>query len=178
MTFRTKVISGVVMAAVLWNVAFMALADYSTDLTGSGSCTADTSYGSGYECDKAFDDNTGTSWSSSTGAFPHWIKYDFGNGVAYAITKMTLEMTVDASNHSKSFDLEGSNDNSSWSNVYSGVHADDETQQTFTFANTTAYRYYRLTFTDNWSGGTASNIKELEYMNTLGSPIATSTLSE
>lgn len=139
------------------------LGDYSGDLTGSGTCSSDTFYGAGYECDKAFDNLSITAWSSTTGSFPHWVKYDFGT--TETITKFTLGMNIDGSNHSKTFEFAASNDDSTYSVLLDSIHADDNTVQTFTFSNTTAYRYYRLTFSDNWSGGTASNIYEMEMMS-------------
>jgi hypothetical protein len=42
-----------------------------------------------------------------------------------------------------SFKLQGSNDDSSWNDVYSG-NATSEVDNAFTFVNTTSYKYYRI----------------------------------
>lgn len=145
-----------------------AQADYSADITGSGSCTSDTYYGGGYECDKAFDDNTGTAWSSTLTAYPHWIRYDLGGGNAADVTKLTLKMTVDGSNTTKSFELTGSNDDAIFDSVYTGQLAENNTDvQVFTFSNGTAYRYYKLNFTDAWGATNGTNIVEMEMMTTV-----------
>lgn len=160
------------LAFLPFNLAF---ADYSTDLTGSGSCTADSEYNGGYVCGNAFDNNLATNWSSTVTAFPHWIKYDFGNGISYAITKITVKHLIDESNHPKDFLFEGSNDNSTFNTVYTGSFADNDSVQTFTFANSVSYRYYRIYISNNYSGGTATNFYEVEMMNTIETATSSAT---
>ena len=139
---------------------------YSLDLITGGTPSADTENSAGYEADKACDDNTGTSWASSVTAFPHWWKYDFGVGITKIITRITLLSTNAASPQIKNFTLQGSNNDSSWTTVYTGLTEDNTNVQTFSFSNGSAYRYYMINATDSWFGGnTIGAITEIEMMS-------------
>lgn len=79
-------------------------------------------------------------WQNGTGNGTQWIKFDFGSGNDWIINEFRWYQDVIASHGT--WRLEGSNDDSSWTQIGSD----------FTLAagmikpgaNTTAYRYYRL----------------------------------
>lgn len=154
-----------------------AKAEYTLDLTGNGTCTADSEYNGSFTCGNAFDNSNSTNWSSTISAFPHWLKYDFGASSSTAVTKITVKHLIDPNNHPKSFLFQGSNDNSNWTTAYEGQFADDETLQSFTFSNSNSYRYYRIWITDNWSGSTAVNFYEMEMMATVATSSTTTPAS-
>ncbi|MHC4620559.1 MAG: ubiquitin-activating E1 FCCH domain-containing protein [Planctomycetota bacterium] len=125
---------------------------YTSDVCSGGTATADSET-TGGEATKAFDDNTVTFWETTT-AFPHWLQYDFGAGVTKKITKYTLQACyAEPGRMVKDWTFLASN-----TGVFGGeeVTLDTQTNQTgwtasekrsYTFANTTAYRYYRINIT-------------------------------
>lgn len=66
-----------------------------------------------------------------------------------------------------SWTFEGSNDNDTWTPLDSRAAETDWSRgsetRTYTFANTTAYRYYRITFTAAGAGATYLELVQLEY---------------
>lgn len=98
----------------------------------------------------AFDQvRTGTlGWyDNGHSGLPQWVKYDFGAGNEKIITSYALTAGNTVPDRCpRDFKLQGSNDNSAWTDL------DTQTAQTFTnnqtksysFSNSTAYRYYRL----------------------------------
>ncbi|MDO5664762.1 MAG: discoidin domain-containing protein [Bacteroidia bacterium] len=123
--------------------------------------------------DKAFDNNTSTKWldfSSSS-----WIQYQFANNNAYAISEYTITSANDyPTRDPKAWVLKGSNDGSNWTTLdtRSNVSFTSRFQKlTFTFSNTTAYKYYRF---DNITNGGASEIQlaEIELIEYAAAPAA------
>lgn len=107
---------------------------------------------------KAFDRNTGTFWTGGT-ATSGWLKYDFGASNAKVITYYSINghRSGIPERSPKSWTLEGSNDNTSWTSVDSRTNVPAwalNEVRTYSFANTTAYRYYRLNFSAIQGGGT------------------------
>ena len=139
---------------------------YGSDFCTGGVASADSVNG-GEVAANAFDNNTGTWWTCNTTLpMPHWLKYDLGFGVTKIARKFTLmARTADPSGKPKDFKLQGSNNDSTWDDLHSetGITWADDGPKTYTFANSTAYRYYRLYITDS-SGGTYVQVKELEIM--------------
>jgi len=118
---------------------------YTIDLCVGGTASADSVQEAGYEADKAFDNNTATSWGSANTAVPHWLKYDFGAGVAHKIVKVRIipQQAYGMTN----FDIDGSNNDSDWTPLSEGLASTDDGSKTwdeFIFNNTTAYRYVRI----------------------------------
>lgn len=130
-------------------------------LTG-GTPSADTVYGAGYEADKAVDGNTGTYWSSTVTAFPHWWKYDLGAGVTKVVQKLRLYPYFSAQVWVKDFSVQGSNNDSTWDTLYTGQTANISGWQEFSFNNLTAYRYYRVYITSSWYGTAQCCVPEIE----------------
>jgi len=102
---------------------------------------------------RAFDsaDSSGnySEWDSAAGTFSGWLKTDFGASNSKVITSYAITSgSGSANNDPYTWTFEGSNDNFTTTAVldtrtaYS--FAARTTSYTFTFSNSTAYRYYRL----------------------------------
>jgi len=117
----------------------------------AGTPSADSEYG-GFEAPKAVDESLDTRFSTNGGGYPHWWKYDLGVGVTKVIRRIRLftfsEGYGAGEGHTKGkdFKIQGSNDNSNWADIYTGVIADlaEKALQEFSFDNATSYRYYRV----------------------------------
>lgn len=129
----------------------------------------------------AFDQNIGTQWlggafTGSTGnGNPNGIlTYDFGSGNAKTITAyriMGFRPDVPARSP-RSWTLEGSNNNTSWTVLDTRTNQPDWTIQQdrqFSLGNTASYRYYRLvvTATKGGANGENVNIKEFALLTSL-----------
>lgn len=109
----------------------------------------------GLTADKAFDGNTETRWATVLFTLPEWLQYDLGVGVTKTATKYRMWGKETLTFMPTGWDFQGSNNGSSWTNL------DTRTSQTFTdqawneytFSNSTAYRYYRVSV--NTSGSAA-----------------------
>lgn len=139
---------------------------YQADFLNGGVATADTTYDT-YVPSRAFDNNTGTGWLSADSAFPHWIKYDLGEGVSKKARKLRL---YPQDIQLEDFTLEGSNDNSSWTQFVSDTATGNTEWQEWEFSNSTAYRYYRITVTSSYSeADEMAGILEIELMEATAS---------
>jgi hypothetical protein len=131
-------------------------ASYGPDLlyNGGGTVTADLESGT-YYATNACDGNDSTFWLSGGTSYPHWWKYDFGSGVTKQIRKLTLLTFSDGNARCKDFTLQGSNDNTNWTTIYTGQMANENpsTRQVFTFSNSIGYRYYMVHQTSTWNIG-------------------------
>ncbi len=120
-------------------------------LTGGTASQSSILSGGGNEVDG----NTGTSWFANTAA-NEWVKYDLGSGVTKTAVKLRMYLTPLNGGHGRiaGFTLEGSNNNSIWTALVSNTVADGLASQevSYTFANATAYRYYRLSVAASYSG--------------------------
>ena len=126
---------------------------YTGDQLETGTPTVDTFYGDNpqFNAAKGCDNNITTRWTSKTTAFPHWWKYDWGSGSTRIIRKLRIKGATDAGGKFvKDFTLQGSNNDSDWTTIHTGQQAENENWQDYTFANSTAYRYYMINITSNW----------------------------
>ena len=146
---------------------------YNSNFCTGGTPTASSAVG-GYEASKAFDgDPSGTRWSAS-GGVSQWIKYYTGAG--HIATKLyVLGRGSLGDSAFNAWVLEGSNNDSSWTQVASGNGTDTTNWQTFTFSNTVSYTYYRLTI-NSLINGPYSTFWEIQMMETVES-VATVTTS-
>jgi hypothetical protein len=128
--------------------------------------TADAYYGAD-GASNAFDDSTATAWNSGNTALPHWLKVQYFT--AKVINKIRIYSFKDAGGAAtKNFTVSGSNDDSDYTDIYSGLCVDQANgwQSDFTFTNTTAYTYYKVTFTDNYRADNYIVVMELELYQT------------
>lgn len=89
-------------------------------ITG-GTASADSTLGA-FAASNAFDAGATTMWISGSGAYPHWIAYDYGAGnekdiVEFAILGRT-DNVLYAYQSPRDFQLQYSNDGSDWSTLY------------------------------------------------------------
>jgi hypothetical protein len=84
-----------------------------TDSALNAPATASSLENSTFTAAAAFDGNTGTRWSSAF-SDPQWIEVDLGS------TQTVCEVTLDwEAAYAKSFQIQVSNDNSTWTTIYS-----------------------------------------------------------
>lgn len=124
----------------------------STNILTGGTASADAIYSGDYPASNACDGNIATQWITDGSVFPHWWKYDLGAGVTKTVRRLRIYAEDDGTNvYIKDFVLAGSNNNVDWTDIYTGQH--DNTKDawvSFSFSNSTAYRYYRVTVSSNW----------------------------
>ena len=119
-----------------------------------------------------FDNTTGT-WLGTGGGGTQWFTTDLGSGKA--ITKYTMTSWAGSSNASPaSWNIKGSNDttngsNGTWSSALDtksgqSVWGSNE-KRTFTFSNSTAYRYWKIEMSSTLSSN-APELAEMEYITT------------
>ncbi len=139
------------------------MADYGvTDRCTGGTASADSEAGAQYD-HLAFDDNASTYWQGL-----EWIKYDFGVGISWAISKITIQ-NFDASNGFNGFTVHGSNNDSDYDTINTDSCAASGNVQTFLFGtdNTTKYRYVYIQQTSIYG---ALAVMEIEMFELLVSP--------
>jgi hypothetical protein len=107
----------------------------------------------------AFDGNYATSFIDQLLKGTGFLKYDFGAGNAKVSTSFKLKNKLNLGPNAYVF--AGSNDDSTYDTLKSGNATNNETLNTYSFSNTTAYRYYKF----SWSslhGGSEAEIFEVE----------------
>lgn len=158
--------------AVSTNATYDAAGDYyhnpggvgSTDVLTGG--TASTDNGGG--ASKVFDDDTGTTWYTSAdggaATLPNHIQYDCGSGVSHVFRRVKITNAADGTYSPTAFTIAGSNDGSSFTTLdtQSGLSWSGGETKTFDFANSTAYRYLRITVTATSDPANWTQIAEIE----------------
>lgn len=120
--------------------------------------TSATNFHSPYDAWRAFDgvkDDYGYI-SQQDAALPIWIKFDFGAGNSYTVTKYTIWCSPATASAPKDWTFQGSNNDSDWDTLDTVIGEtgwSSYEDRSFTFSNSTAYRYYRLNVSAN-NGGT------------------------
>ena len=113
--------------------------------TGGTASDDDPYPGPNYDASKAFDGSVITRWSTAgTTPMPHWIKYDLGVGNEKMIRALRVYARL---NDMSSWTFEASNNNSTWTTLYTGITLLTEGWHLFNFSNDTNYRYYRINIT-------------------------------
>lgn len=108
---------------------------------------------------RAFEDTDGTVWFS-TGTTNQWIQYKFVS--AQKVKELEITPVKDDATRIKDFILQGSNDGSSYVNIFSGTVADNGNKQTFKFTNNNAYLYYRLYIGNSYSSSKTIGVKRIQ----------------
>src|ERR1019366_9004367 len=104
----------------------------------------------------AFDGNLGTRWgdyySVNNIHYPYSLTYDLSAGITKKVNKVRIYWDIWDSGHigGKDFTIQGSNDNTNWTTVLTAQATDSAGWQEWTFANPTAYRYYKMVNTSAW----------------------------
>jgi hypothetical protein len=143
---------------------------------GANFLTGGTASASGYEPtagqpSNAFDGNVGTRWTYyypvDNVHYPYSITYDLGAGITKKANKLRiiLQDWTSGTYTAKDFTIQGSNDNITFDTVLTAQAANSGGWQEWTFANPTAYRYYKMVNTSAWyTGYDVSSIGEIQMM--------------
>jgi hypothetical protein len=107
-----------------------------TNVAKGKTATASSTEAAGYAASYAVDGNAGTRWASAY-SDPQWIKVDLGSAMSIKRVKLTWEAA-----YGKSFTIQTSTNNSTWTNVYSTTTGTGGTTDT-TFTARSA-RYVRM----------------------------------
>jgi len=113
---------------------------------GSNVCTGGTASAQGTTSGSPaaiFNGSTSPEWYWVSHSYPQWFQYDLGSGVTKVVQKIRLS-SGNGNSYLRNWILKGSNNGSDFTNITSGTYTGDDGWQDFTFSNTTAYRYYRV----------------------------------
>ena len=124
---------------------------------------------------QSFDGQSTTKWSAPSNTA--WLQYQFGGGSSYAINQYSMAAAYDTSTYPgrapKNWTFLGSNDGC---NLVDPGHPDEPGRyivsgdtRTFSIANSTPYRYYRL----NMTAAVGTNILQLGEVQLISGAIAT-----
>jgi hypothetical protein len=140
--------------------AYVTNATHGSDILTDGTASANSYYGANTP-NLAVDNNGATFWQCYNVALPYYWKYDLGSGVTKIVSRFTIESyDVYAPN---AFNIQGSNDDTNWTTLYSGSVVNNANKQTFNFSNSKAYRYYKLNITSLYQVNNVV-IEEMEMM--------------
>ena len=130
-----------------------------SNTTPSGEASA-SAYNTNREAYHAFDGNSSNYWGSTTSS-NQWVQYDFGT--AKIVTSVSIKALYATQIRLKNFKIQGSNDGSTFTDIYTGVYPNDTSEplETYTFTNSTAYRYWRLLAVDTY--GDNISVKTLQF---------------
>ena len=130
------------------------------DQTGSGTADSNSEFSSSFDAAKAFDDNAGTYYSSSsrsTDTVPAWVSYDFGVGVTKDIVEIQLTAHSSTNAPPGEIMIQSSDDNTNWIDeaYYKDIDwTSSGENKTFSVDNTTldttvhgSHRYWRINAT-------------------------------
>jgi len=145
-----------------------------------GVASASTEYSPDYAAWRGFDrittDREAGMWHVGPAAVTTgWLKYDFGSGNAkvvtyYAVTGLSANaLGGDLNQGPKTWTFEGSNDDIAWTSLDSRTNVPNwanSESRTYSFSNTTAYRYYRINISAN-QGGAYLELTELAMYTSL-----------
>lgn len=115
------------------------------DLPSPYHTTAESVYSGSYPAWQAMDGSSDSCWIAAAGANGGWHKVDLGVANACAVTQITMRILQDYRGP-KDFTFAGSNNDSSWTTLLTktGETWTSFETRSYTFANTTSYRYYRI----------------------------------
>ncbi len=94
----------------------------STDAALNHSASASSTESGSYPASNAFDGNTGTRWSSAF-SDPQWVQVDLGSSQSICQVVLTWETA-----YGKAFQIQASDDGSSWTSIYSTTSGTGGTQ--------------------------------------------------
>lgn len=133
------------------------MAKYGTTDRCTGGTVFKSSENPGEEATKAFDDNESTHWYGT--ALPATIGYQFTK--AWKISKLRF-ITKNNNDNPKNFTIQGSNNGSDYTTLYTGIGNGTQNWQEFTFTNKIPYLYVKMVVTSVQAAGTWCLIDEIE----------------
>lgn len=108
---------------------------------------------------KAFDGNDNTPCESGSSGLPWWLGYKFTSAVCIKMFKMYYRPSP---YYMAAFTLQGSNDNSNWTDLGSYTNSSASTLKTYISNNSNKYSYYRVNCTQG-SGGAGVGAQTLQF---------------
>jgi hypothetical protein len=145
------------------NLGAMSIPQMTSNTTPSGAAAASSeNTGTNQQAFRAFDRNTGTSWSSSVAQIA-WLSYNFP--VGKIIKRYGFLTLTTAARNPKDWTFQGSNDGSTWTTLDTQTNFVSGLSTFYSFdisANTTSYTYYRINVTAVQTAGNVIVIAELE----------------
>ena len=112
---------------------------------------------------KVFNKDITEGWWSNTGTNTY-ISYQSVRPIC--VKRISVQSVLDSNViRLKNFKLQGSNDGSNWTDIYSGVYKNNDRVQNFSFANDNSYSYHRLYCIDSYTTSTGFSIviKNLQF---------------
>jgi hypothetical protein len=100
---------------------------------------------------------------------PQTLTYDFGSGNGCALNKYRILGDDNPNRMPNTWSIHGSNDDSDYTllDTQTGITwPSDYSWKTYTFSNTTSYRYLRFTYTSNNGDSNYAQLMELQYYDT------------
>lgn len=152
--------------------------EFRASIGGADQCAGGTAIysgqTSGFEASKAFDNTTSTTWYVNQSSFPlpQWIGYDFGAGNGKDIVEFAL--TCWSSNEmAKDFQLQYSDDGSTWLTLYDRAGESWTTGQTKAFSTSNGptangYKSFWRVRSTAVDGGSIVGLSELRMMASAG----------
>jgi len=136
-------------------------------LSGVPSIIASSQNAPGQQAAYAFDGIMSTRWVTSANG-PGWIQYDYGTNNQKTVTGYTLTSASDnPQKDPKDWQFQGSNNGTSWTTLDTRSGQTFATRllaKSFTFSNTTPYRFHRLNITANSGGSTYGlHLQEISF---------------
>ena len=98
-----------------------------------------------------FDRNISTSWASETNT-NSWVGYKFTENKIVKRVSFNSYASGSSDFRVKNFKIQASNDNSNWTDLFSGTASASSDEQFFDINNNNSYLYYRMYVTDVYSG--------------------------
>lgn len=83
------------------------------DVTGTGTAAASSGTAA-----NAFDNSNSTVWTTTSGAYPHWISYDFGAGNDKDIVEVAINTRTQIRFSPIDWTLQWSDDNAAWTTLF------------------------------------------------------------
>ena len=149
---------------------------YTANYASNATVTASASFGAGSLAglvNGTFEDNTLTTTSG-------WILFDYGISVTHIPTKLMLySWSNGTSGRCNAFTLDGSNNGTAFTQITTGTCQNASQWNTFTFLNTTAYRYLRVSITSTYAGASCGfqEIQMYDNASVTNMTLVTNTLS-
>ncbi len=134
----------------------MATTNGGSNVTTGGTPIASGSYGGSYAPSSAFDGNTTSNWFQPGSGPTIWLGYDFGSGNDKDINEVRIAPAVEDSNGTpRFFDVESSDDGSTWAYEWSGLNTSWTNGSYVTFSRPTVQtsnRYWAIQSNINQNG--------------------------
>ncbi len=168
--YKVRAVNQAGFSGYTGEVAGTTLAGSSTTICTDGCSIITARSGSGISQDatKAFDNITSTKWYNFQTTGSIWIQYQFCSSAAYAVNSYSLTSANDMPlRDPKTAILYGSNDGVNFAVLDSRSNiafSSRYQKQTFSFSNSTTYKYYKFEFAAN-TGNDGLQLSEIELMS-------------